>query len=156
MYLVDTNIISARAPTKVARADLDQWMDQVSDRLFLSAITVAEIHDGIAKLYREGATKKAGQLAEWWSTVEHIYGDRILPFDINVAHQAGMLLDRARGNGHTPGWADVAIAATARTHTLIILTDNEKDFQPLGVPYANPLKERPSALGSLLGRILGD
>ena len=50
MYLVDTDVISAGAPSKaVAAADLLEWMDEQSAWLYLSTITVAEIEDGIAK-----------------------------------------------------------------------------------------------------------
>ena len=54
-YLVDTNVISATAPTAVRRAELMEWMDSHSTDLFLSAVTIAEIADGIAKAKREGA-----------------------------------------------------------------------------------------------------
>ena len=47
-------------------------------RLFLSAVTVAEIEDGIAKLRREGATRKSEDLKDWFETVLHLYGDRVL------------------------------------------------------------------------------
>jgi len=47
MYLVDTNVISAAAPSAaVKRAELIEWMDAHSSALFLSAITVAEIAEG--------------------------------------------------------------------------------------------------------------
>src|SRR5690349_20154388 len=48
-YLIDTNVISAVAPTAaVGRPDLIRWMDSHSTELFLSAVTIAEIADGIA------------------------------------------------------------------------------------------------------------
>ena len=50
VYLVDTNVISAGAPSKGQRwAELAEWMDANSDRLFLSTVSVAEIEAGIAK-----------------------------------------------------------------------------------------------------------
>jgi predicted nucleic acid-binding protein len=66
LYLVDTDVISAGAPAKRrASAALILWMDRNSDRLFLSTITIAEIADGIAKAHREGARRKAADLAGW-------------------------------------------------------------------------------------------
>jgi len=57
-YLVDTNVISATAPTAgVRRSALMAWMDSHSPELFLSAVSVAEIADGIAKAKREGARR---------------------------------------------------------------------------------------------------
>ncbi len=115
-------------------------MDQYSDRLFLSAITIAEIEDGIAKVRREGATRKASALASWLETLLHLYQSRVLPFDVSVARVAGKLSDRARGKGHAPGFADVAIAATAGTLGLTVLTCNVHHFASLGVPVHNPFE----------------
>ncbi|WP_028714432.1 PIN domain-containing protein [Paracoccus sp. J55] len=144
MYLLDTNILSASAPT---RRDADAqalaaWMRAHSDRLHLSAITIAEIEAGIARAVRIGASSKAPALRRWLAAVEHFYGNRILPFGIEEARQAGVILDRARA--HDPGFEDIAIAATAAAHGLTVLTANERHFAPLGVPYANPLKELPA------------
>jgi toxin FitB len=51
LYLVDTNVISA---------GLVEWMDAHSTSSFLSAVTVAKIEDGIAKLRRESHAQKLG------------------------------------------------------------------------------------------------
>jgi toxin FitB len=45
------------------------WMDLHSATLFLSAVTVAEIEDRIAKLRREGASRKNVDLTAWLETV---------------------------------------------------------------------------------------
>ena len=139
MYLVDTNVLSAGAPGRAARAAaLVDWMDAHSDQLFLSAVTVMEIVDGIARLKRIGATSKAAGLKDWLELVLHLYSDRVLPFELSAARLAGELTDRARAAGHSPGFADVAIAATAGCHDLTILTRNLRHFEPLGVPAINP------------------
>jgi predicted nucleic acid-binding protein len=144
-YLVDTNIISAAAPTAAAkRPEIIRWMDSHSDDLFLSAISVAEITDGIAKAAREGAKRKAADLSAWLRTVLHLYGDRVLAFDSPTAQIAGALSDLARGRGHSPGLADVIIAATAQRHDLIILSRNERHFAPMDAVVINPFRELPS------------
>lgn len=143
-YLVDTNVISAIAPTaSVQRAELVAWMDSHSAELFVSAITIAEIADGIAKLKREDAKRKAADLSAWLQTVLHLYGDRVLPFDTATAEIAGVLSDLARGRGHAPGFADVAIAATARRHDLTILSRNARHFAPMAVTVIDPFRELP-------------
>jgi predicted nucleic acid-binding protein len=143
-YLVDTNIISATAPTAgLQRPELVAWMDAHSDELFLSAITIAEIADGIAKAKREGATRKAADLSAWLQTVLHLYGDRVLPFDGATAEIAGALSDLARGRGHAPGFADIAIAATARRHELTILSRNVRDFGPMDAAVVDSLQTLP-------------
>jgi toxin FitB len=143
VYLVDTNVLSAGAPSKVASTDLLAWMDERSARLYLSAVTVAEVEDGVAKLRREGATRKAADLEAWLEALLHLYSRRILPFDLAVARVAGRLSDQARGQGQAPGFADIAIAATARHHGLTILTRNLRHFAPLGVDVIDPFSALP-------------
>ena len=142
-YLVDTNVLSATAPAAATRSGLLHWMDAHSGDLFLSAVTVAEIADGIAKAKREGAKRKADDLSAWLRTVLHLYGDRVLSFDAATAEIAGALTDRARGRGHMPGFADVAIAATAERHGLVILTRNRRHFTPMDALVHDPFEELP-------------
>ena len=144
MYLVDTNILSAAAPgVKLPLRDLAAWMDAASPALFLSVVTAAEVRSGIEKQQRQGAVRKAAHLREWWASVEHLYGSWILPFDLAAARIAGVLMERARGAGVEPGFADIAVAATAEAHSHTILTRNVKDFEPLGVPFLNPYEALP-------------
>ena len=143
-YLVDTNVISATAPTAAPqRPALVAWMDAHSQDLFVSAITIAEISDGIAKARREGASRKAANLSAWLKTVLHLYDDRVLPFDGATAEIAGALSDLARGRGHAPGFTDIAIAATARRHDLTILTRNVRDYTPMDAAVVDPFQELP-------------
>ncbi|MBF6567986.1 MAG: type II toxin-antitoxin system VapC family toxin [Candidatus Binataceae bacterium] len=144
MYLVDTDVLSQGAPPAgVASPALVAWMDRNSERLFLSAITIAEIADGIAKTRRGGARRKAAALEGWLEALLHLYHARVLPFDVPAARKAGQLSDRARSKGHAPGFADVAIAATASAHSLIVLTRNMRHFLPLEIPVHNPFETLP-------------
>lgn len=118
-------------------------MDDHSAQLYISAVTIAEIEDGIAKARREGATRKAADLESWLETLLHLYGERIFAFDTAIARRAGALSDRARGQGQAPGFADIIIAATALQHGLTILSQNLKHFAPLGVRVLNPFATLP-------------
>lgn len=145
MYLIDTNVISETAPSRPAGSALVKWMDAHSAALFLSAVTVAELEDGIAKLRREGARRKSANLAAWLETVLHLYGDRVLAFDAAIAPIAGAISDRARGLGQAPGLADIIIAATAQHHGLTILSRNLRHIEPLGVAVIDPFSGLPPA-----------
>ena len=145
MYLVDTNVISAGAPSKaVSAAELLKWMDDHSTRLYLSVVTVAEIADGIAKARRERTRRKAADLTAWLDTLLHLYSDRVLAFDVAAARVDGDLSALARSKGLAPGFADIVIGATARTRQLIILTRNIRHFAPLGILTVNPFQELPA------------
>jgi toxin FitB len=144
LYLLDTNIVSATSPLTAgdtASGAFTAWLRRNEERLFLSAVTIAEIEAGIVRVERIGATVKAARLRRWLAAVEHLYTERILPFGVEEAHHAGGIIDQARA--HDPGFEDVAIAATAAARGLTVLTANERHFAPLGVPFLNPLKELP-------------
>jgi predicted nucleic acid-binding protein len=143
VYLVDTNVISAAAPSRPTSLALVEWMDAHSAALFMSAVTIAEIEDGIAKLRREEASRRSADLTAWLDTVLHLYGDRILAFDAATARIAGALSERARGLGHAPGLADIIIAATARHRGLTILSRNLRHLEPLGIPVVDPFVKLP-------------
>lgn len=143
MFLVHTNVISPLAPSKrIDARQLIEWLELASPLLFLSVISAAEVRSGIAKAEREGATTKARLLKEWWLSIEYLYADKLLPFDLRCASAAGQLLDRARA--HQPGFEDIAIAATAQVHSLTVLTRNTRHFEPLGVRVIDPFDRLPS------------
>jgi len=139
-WLVDTNVLSAfaprRPPLSVRQA---QWFRERADALFLSTITIMEIVAGIARLRRSGAERRAEQLQAWLDRTLDLYRDRILVFDLAAAPVAGALSDAARALGRHPGFADIAIAAIARSRALVLLTANLRDFAPLGVDVLDPL-----------------
>ncbi len=73
----------------------------------------------------------------------HLYGDRVLPFASPTAEIAGALADLARGRGHSSGFADIAIAATAHRHGLTILSRNKRHFAPTDLAVVDPFEELP-------------
>lgn len=119
-------------------------MDRNSADLYLSVITVAEVEAGIAKSRGQGARRKADRLAEWLTTLLHLYGPRIVPIDLDVARPIGSLIDLTLGQGRKPDLADIAIAATARCHGWSVLTRNLRHFSPLGVPAFDRFAALPS------------
>ena len=143
-YLVDTNVVSAAAPRGRPETGLADWMDAHSSDLFLSSVSIAEIAAGIAKLRREGATRKAAALSDWLEAVLHLYADRVLPFEAATALIAGPLSDQALAKGGSPGFADVVIAATALQHELVVLTRNARHFDLFDVRHHNPFQALPT------------
>lgn len=142
-FIADTNIISESSPGRVSNQDVLAWIDKQSSNLFLSVATITEVRAGIEKLRREGATAKAKRLEQWFETVNHIYLERILAFDMPIAGIAGVMFDRSRGLGQAPGFADIIIAATAQYHGMAVLTRNVKHFVPLGVKVIDPFSALP-------------
>ncbi len=142
--MVDTNVLSAAAPTKSGPPPgLAGWMERNSRHLYLSVITVAEVEDGIAKARREGATRKADALAAWFEALLHLYSAKILPLDVPAARVLGSLADQVRGAGQAPGLADLIVAATALSRGYTVLTRNLRHFRMPGIAALDPFDSLP-------------
>ena len=137
MYLIDTVVLSElRKPQRDGR--LAAWVArQRTTNLFVSVVTIGEIERGIA---RQRATDPdfAAVLATWLDRVLALYGERILPLDLQIARRWGQL--SALGNDS----ADLMISATALEHGLTVVTRNVSDFEPTGVATLNPFGSQPS------------
>ncbi len=138
MYLIDTVVLSElRKPQRDAR--LTAWVArQRTTDLFVSVITIGEIERGIS---RQRATDPdfAAALAAWLDRVLALYGERVVPFDLQIVRRWGQL-SAALGNDS----ADLMISATALEHGLTVVTRNVSDFEPTGVATLNPFDTRPS------------
>jgi predicted nucleic acid-binding protein len=110
---------------------------QRSADLFLSVISIGEIERGIARQQPKNPAF-AEALGRWLDALIALYGDRILPFDLNVARRWGQLR-AALGNDS----ADLMIAATALEHGLAVVTRNLSDFAPTGVASIDPFSPAP-------------
>lgn len=145
-YLLDTSVVSLLAPEREAfvATSLGAWLQTRHKTLYLPAITIAEIAQGIGKLRRAGGIERADRLDRWLDGLLASYTERILPLDAKAARLAGQISDAAIAQGCHPGFADVAIAALAQNAGLLLLTCNLKHFQPLGVACADPLIALPS------------
>jgi predicted nucleic acid-binding protein len=148
VYLLDTNVLSAAAPTKaLPDRELQAWLRRNSDRLFLSVITLMELSHGATWLEHRRATAKAAQLAAWIELVRTHYEKRILLVDAAVAIRAGKLIIVARAGGVQIDPEDAIIAATADLHSLTVLTDNVRHFAPTRVAHINPFVGLPPDMG---------
>lgn len=144
-FLLDTSVLSVLAPGKsIPDEALAAWLREQSEKLYISAVTVAEIEQGICKLRRAGGRERADHHEKWLDALLDDGSERILPLDARTGRIAGGLSDKALAAGRHPGFADVAIAATALAHDLVLLTRNGKHFEPLGVPFVDPVERLPS------------
>ena len=144
MYLLDTNILSATAPTKTQPdRELQAWIRRNSDCLLLSVVTLLELSHGLTWLQHRKATEKAARLEAWIGITCSYYQTRILPVDGAVAIRAGALITAARARGSRIATEDPIIAATADLRSLTVLTGNARHFAPTGVAHLNPFLSLP-------------
>lgn len=134
MYVLDTTVVSElRRPTK-ANKGVAAWANSVlAPAMFLSAVTILELEQGILLLERRDYLQGAG-LRMWLEMqVLPAYRNRVFPVDIAVARCGAAL----RVPDPRPE-RDALIAATALVHGMSVVTRNVADFAPMGVRTINP------------------
>lgn len=136
MIVLDTNVISEfmrlePEPRVLAWIDAQPAMD-----LAVSAVTVAEILHGIARL--PSGKRKQKLEAHAMAMFEEDFAGRILPFDAHAAVEYATLVAECEAKGRAGSMADAQIAAICRNHGAVIATRNVKDFEYTGVEVINP------------------
>jgi predicted nucleic acid-binding protein len=135
MYLLDTCVISELVKTKPNTMVMRWVAEQPESALYLSVLSIGEIEQGIARLSGTAKAKKERLMVWVSSNVTARFGERILSIDPPVAASWGSF------QGHstqTLPVVDGLIAATARVHTLTVVTRNVKDFRRFDVPVFDP------------------
>jgi len=142
-YLLDTCVLSKLRRIKThPDPKLSSWIvKHPESAYFISVITLGEIQAGIAKLDgKNSELQKQHMLLEDWLFGELIprFNNRILDITVQVAFTWGKMSGSGMKNGNNVPVADGLIAATAQHNGLIVVTDNNKHFAPLGVEIINP------------------
>ena len=136
MYLVDTDVISNARKQARANAGVRQFFRDAATRgapLYLSAITIGELRQGVEAVRHRGDLAQATRLARWLGTITREYADAILPFDDEIAQIWGRLRVP-----HAENPLDKQIAATALMYGLTVVTRNVLHYEPTGVAVLNP------------------
>lgn len=115
---------------------LDWMAAQVTESLFISAVTIGELRRGALLL---GPGKKRNALLRWIETgLKADFAGRILPVDIAVMERWAELQIATQKTGWRLPLMDSLLAATALAHDLTLATRNLADFQAAGVPLLDP------------------
>lgn len=131
MYLLDTNVVSELRRRRPHGAVVEWIAGVPPEQLFVSAVTVGEIQEGI-EMTREQDRPKAKEIEAWLDQVLASYG--VLPMDAPAFREWARLMHR---QSHTVS-EDAMIAATAIMHKLTVVTRNTADFSRFGVELHNP------------------
>ena len=118
-YLLDTNIVIyviKQRPLKV----LDTF-NQNASQLCVSAITVAELMHGVEKSTRRVENLKV--VEDFVSRVE------VLSYGLRAAEHYGDIRASLESRGLPVGVDDLHIAAHARSEGLIVVTNNNREFE---------------------------
>lgn len=135
-WLLDTNILSELRRPKPDAKVVAFVAAQSLDRLYVSAVTLAEIRFGIELV--ADANRRA-DLQDWLThTVRPMFDQRVLPVSEDVMFKWRLLVEEGRKAGHTFSQPDLIIAATALCHGLTVVTRDVAEFERARVPVLNP------------------
>jgi toxin FitB len=136
VIVLDTNVVSELMRPEPAATVLD-WVDrQAGVEIFLTAITVAELLYGVARL--PDGRRKTDLAERIEALLSEDFGHRVAPFDETAAaHYADIVVRRER-TGRPISTADAQIAATCRSHAALLATRNVDDFADTDVRIINP------------------
>lgn len=135
-YLLDTCVISELTKNNPS-PNVVEWISKIKESsLFLSVLTIGEIHKGIEKL---PASKKKEKLHKWVNyDLNERFKNKILDFDLRTATTWGKIQAQSELLGHPLPAIDGLIAATGIAYDLIIATRNTKDMEISGATLFNP------------------
>lgn len=127
-HLCDTNIIS-ELTRPMPNPGVIAWSGTVTS-INLSVITIEEIYYGLT-------AKPNARIQNWFDNflTNHC---QILPITSEIAKFSGELRGFLRTQGKPRSQADIFIAATAKIHSLTLVTRNIKDFEGCGISTLNP------------------
>jgi toxin FitB len=134
-FILDTCLLSELTRPEPAARVVAWFEAQASDALFLSAISVGEINQGV-ELLASGRRRRA--LTAWLAELRTEFAGRILGVDADIAMRWGRLSARAKAQGRPLSVADGLIAATAERSGFHVVTRNAKDFDVTGIAILNP------------------
>lgn len=137
-YLLDTCVISELIKKNPSQ-NVVKWISKIEEsNLFISVLTVGEIHKGIEKL---PASKKKEQLYIWVNNdLKERFKDRIIAFDLLTATTWGKIQAQSELAGKALPAIDGQIAATGISYDFTVVTRNTTDMEISGVSLINPWK----------------
>jgi len=115
VYLADSSVLIDAINRKRGRWELLRTLVEGGDTLGCSTITVTEIYAGM-RPHESAATQT------------FLEGMELYEIDWELARYAGLLKSEWARRGQTLSVPDVLIAATAMIHSLVLMTDNRRDF----------------------------
>ncbi|MDQ6784458.1 MAG: type II toxin-antitoxin system VapC family toxin [Actinomycetota bacterium] len=133
MIIIDTNVISEMMREE-PDPDVLAWT-ATAGRLHTTAITLAEVEYGIARLH---GGRRRDQLTATAARVFADFDDVIVSFDARAARRYGVIVAGCEGVGRPIATADAQIAAICVSREARLATRNASDFDATGVSLTNP------------------
>ena len=136
MIVLDSNVVSEMMKER-PNSDVLAWLDsQLTETLFITAVTEAEIRTGIAILPDGQRRRQLNTAAE--RAFGTYFSDRILSFDSEAAQFYALIAADRRAVGRPISQADCQIAAIARSRGGAVATRNVDDYTGCGIEVLDP------------------
>ncbi len=136
MIVLDTCVLSE--PLKPSpNPRVLAWLDrQVAETLSTTAVTLGELLSGVARL--PAGSRKRRLASDIEQTMQSLFGQRILPFDVEAAIVYAEIETLTRKSGQPLSVADQQIAAIAKSRHYAVATRDVDPFRAAGVAVINP------------------
>ena len=135
-YLLDTCVISEIIKLKPSK-NVISWLEkQDESNLFLSVLSFGEIEKGIEKASDEVRKKKLRLWVE--EDLKQRFEGRILPIDLQVSTQWGVLQGKSEKAGKPMPAIDGLIAVSGLVNNCIVVTRNTSDMEQSTAELFNP------------------
>jgi predicted nucleic acid-binding protein len=135
VIVLDTNVVSELMRPAPADAVLAWLRAQRRGVLTTTAVTVAEIRFGLARL---PPGRRARELRDAADLVMSAYPGQVLPFDAGAAALHGDIAAQRQRSGQPIDALDAQIAAIRRLRGAPLATRNTTDFVGTGVRLIDP------------------
>jgi predicted nucleic acid-binding protein len=136
VIVLDTKVVSEPMKPDGDRR-VEAWLDeQLAETLYITSISLSELLLGV-ELLPDGKRKKELGVA-LRDLLETLFGNRVLPFDLQAAITYATRISKARAAGRAISMADGQIAAIAAAHGFTVATRDTTPFVAAGVPVVNP------------------
>jgi len=135
MIILDTNVLSTlmqQPPDQSVVAWLDR---QPRTSIWTTSVTVLEIRYGL-QIMPSG--KRRSTLLQAFDDLLDKIGQRVVPFDVAAAEQAGDLMASRRKKGRPGELRDSMIAGIVLAQHATLATRNATYFDDTSVPLINP------------------
>ncbi len=135
MIVLDTNVVSELMRPHPADEVVAWFALQDPRGLRLTAVTLAELLYGIARLPRG---RRRSVLEAAIDELSSTFADEVLPFEQAAARRYAAVVSVRERTGAPIAALDAQIAAICLVHDATLATRNTKDFAGTGVDFVDP------------------
>ena len=135
-YLLDTCVISEVVRKRPAPEVVSWLAAQDEDHLFISVLSLGEVHKGIARL---DDPRRRRTLEAWVDgDLRRRFAGRVLHVDAGIAARWGRISGAAERAGRVIPVIDGLLVATAMENGLTLATRDTSHMEPAGADLLNP------------------